>query len=110
MKILVCAVILAALIGQGNALAHGGHGVISGKTAIRVAGKSVKQLTFKDFGFEVGKLDASWTELTESNFSVVEVLNDSYIISAKNVASKKTIFFQIANNGQLLKVKDSNEF
>ena len=110
MKTLVCAILFSALIGQGSALAHGGHGVISGKTAIRVASKSVKQLTFKDFGFEVGKLDASWTELKENNFSVVEVLEESYIIGAKNVASKKTIFLQIAHSGQLLKVKNSNEF
>jgi hypothetical protein len=110
MRILACVVLLSAFIGQGNALAHGGHGDIDGKTALRVASKSVKQLTFKDFGFEVGKLDASWTELTASNFSVVEVLEDSYIISAKNMASKKTIFFQIAHNGQLMKVKNSKEF
>ncbi|MFT4937033.1 MAG: hypothetical protein ACI88A_000042 [Paraglaciecola sp.] len=110
MKILVCAVLLATLIGQGNALAHSDHGVISGQTAVRIASKSVKQLTFKDFGFAVGKLDASWAELTADNFSVVEVLDNSYIISAKNMASKKNIFLQIANSGQLLKVKNSNEF
>ncbi len=110
MKILACAVLLSALIGQGNALAHSDHSVISGQTALSIASKSAKQLTFKDFGFEVGKLDASWKELKDSNFSVVDVLENSYIISAKNTVSENTIFFQIANSGQILKVKHSNEF
>jgi hypothetical protein len=110
MKILTRAVLFIALIGQGNAFAHSNHNVISGQTALGVASKSVKQLTFKDFGFEVGKLDASWKALKDSHFSVVDVLEDSFIISAKNIASDNTIFFQIANNGQILNVKNNNEF
>ena len=110
MKILVYAALLGALIGQGKVLAHSDHGVIDGQTALRIASKSTKQLAFKDFGFEVGKLDASWMELNKDNYTVVEVLENSYIISAENLAKEKTIFFQIANSGQLIKVKNSNEF
>jgi hypothetical protein len=47
MKILTRAVLFIALLGQGNALAHSNHNVISGQTALSVASKSVKQLTFK---------------------------------------------------------------
>jgi hypothetical protein len=47
MKILTRAVLFIALLGQGNALAHSNHNVISGQTALSVANKSVKQLTFK---------------------------------------------------------------
>ena len=110
MKILVCVALLGAFIWQGNVLAHSDHGVINSQTALKIASKSTKQLAFGDFGFEVGKLDPSWVELENSNFSVVDVLEGSYIISAENVAKDKTIFFQIANSGQVLKVKNSNEF
>jgi uncharacterized cupredoxin-like copper-binding protein len=110
MKKLACAMLLSALLGQGSALAHSDHGAINGQTALKIASKSVKQLAFKDFGFEVGKLDATWKELKDSNFSVVEVLEGSYIVSAKNMASGKTIYFHIGNNGQVLNAKNSNEF
>jgi hypothetical protein len=110
MKILVCVALLGALFGLGSALAHSDHGVINSQTALKIASKSTKQLAFGDFGFEVGKLDPSWVELENSHYSVVDVLEDSYIVSAENVAKEKTIFFQIANSGQVLKVKNSNEF
>lgn len=110
MKKLVYAMILSLFLGQGSALAHSDHSVISGQTALNIASKSVKHLAFKDFGFEVGKLDASWKELKDSNFSVIEVLEGSYIVSARNMASEKAIYFQIANNGQVLNVKNSKEF
>ena len=110
MKILISAVLFISFLGQGNALAHSNHSVISAQTALSIASKSAKQLAFKDFGFEVGKLDASWKELKDSNFSVVDVLGGSYIISARNTASENTIFFRIATNGQILNVKNSNAF
>lgn len=110
MKFLVFTLLLSALVGQGNALAHADHDVISGQTAIDIASKSVKRLAFKDFGFEVGKLDASWKELGSGNFSMVEVLEDSYIVSAKNTVSQHTIYFHIGSNGQVFNVKNSNEF
>ncbi|MFT4995498.1 MAG: putative cupredoxin-like copper-binding protein [Paraglaciecola sp.] len=110
MKTLACAMILSIFLGQGSALAHSDHGVISGQTALSIASKSVKKLAFKDFGFEVGKLDASWKELKDSHFSVIEVLEGSYIVSAKNSASAKAIYFRIGKNGQVLSVKNKNEF
>jgi hypothetical protein len=110
MKILTTTLLFITLLGQGNVLAHSDHSVISGQTALSIASKTAKQLTFKDFGFEVGKLDASWKELKDSNYSVVEVLEDSYIISAKNTVNENTIFFRIAKNGQILNIKNSNEF
>lgn len=110
MKKLACAMVLSVFLGQGSALAHSDHGVISGQTALSIASKTVNQLAFKDFGYEVGQLDASWKELKDSNFSVIEVLENSYIVSAKNMANEKAIFFHIGNNGQVLNVKNNNDF
>jgi len=110
MKLVFFVLFLVAFIGQGSALAHSNHDVISGQTAVSIASKTVKQLAFKDFGFEVGKLDASWKELNSGNFNVVEVLEDSYIVSAKNSASESTIYLHIGSNGQVLNVKNSNTF
>jgi hypothetical protein len=110
MKKLASAIILSAFLIQGSALAHSDHGAINGQMALNIASKSVKQLAFKDFGFEVGKLDASWKELKDSSFTVVEVLQASYIVSAKNGPNEKTIYLQIAHNGEVLNVKTSQDF
>lgn len=92
------------------AFAHTGHDVISGQTALSVANRSVKQLAFKDFGFEVGKLDPSWKKLKIEDVSVAEVLEEGYIVSATNNTNGAIIFFHIGANGQVLNVKNINEF
>jgi hypothetical protein len=74
MKVIIRTLLLVACIGQGVAIAHVGHDMISNKTALNIASKSVKQLTFKDFGYGVGKLDESWKSAADANFSVIEVL------------------------------------
>jgi hypothetical protein len=108
MKFIINTMLLIAFIGQGVAFAHVNHDVISSETALTIANKSVKQLTFKDLGFEVGKLDASWKSLTDANFSVTEVLETTFIISATNATNSEVIYFEIAKNGKVLGVKDVN--
>ncbi|MBL4742008.1 MAG: hypothetical protein COB75_03700 [Idiomarina sp.] len=108
-KTLSAAALCFALI-SGSAVAHGDHGVISGQKAISIAAKSVKQMTFKNFDFEVGKLDDSWKDLSLENFSVVSVEEEFYVVSASNSDTAKQIFFKIANNGQVLDVKTKNGF
>lgn len=98
------------LLMNGSALAHADHGVISGQGAIKVAAKSLNQMTFKDFGFEVGKLDGSWKEVPESQLSIVTFEGNFYVISAVNPTTKKQVFLKIASNGELLEVKDTNKF
>lgn len=110
MKNVLLAVLFCGALMSSGAIAHGDHGVISGQTAIGIAAKSVKQMTFKDFGFEVGKLDESWKTLSTDKFSVVAVEDGFYVVSASNTAAKELVFFKIANNGQLLDVKASNDF
>lgn len=110
MKKYLTATALCCVLISGGTLAHSDHGVISGQMAISIAAKSVKQMTFKDFGFEVGKLDDSWQDLSLEKFSVVSVEEEFYVVSAANSDAAKQVFFKIANNGQVLDVKTSNSF
>ena len=108
MKTIIRTVLLIACIGQGLVFAHESHDVISSETALSIANKSVKQLTFKDLGFEIGKLDSSWKSLTDSNFSVIKVLDKTFIVSATNDTNKEVIYFEITKNGRVLSVKETN--
>ncbi|MCU7976138.1 DUF6488 family protein [Shewanella sp. SW36] len=110
MKKLITVVALCGLLMNGSALAHADHGVMSGQGAIKVAAKSLNQMTFKDFGFEVGKLDGSWKDVPESQLSIVTFEGNFYVVSAVNPTTKKQVFLKIASNGELLAVNDSNKF
>jgi hypothetical protein len=73
MKILMYTILLITLLKQITVHAHQGHNEISSDNAINIASKSLKKLTFKDLGYDVGKLEASWKSLNDSNFNVLEV-------------------------------------
>ena len=113
MKMIIRTVVSTALviasIASSVAFAHQNHDAINRETALNIANKVVKQLTFRDLGFEVGKLDASWKLLSDSNLRVVQTLDKTFIISATNTTSKNVIYFEIAKNGKVLGVKDNNE-
>ena len=105
MKILIYTILLITLIKQGAVYAHQGHNEISSKDAIYIASKSVKQLTFKDLGYDVGKLESSWKSLNDSNFNVLKVLETTFIISATNSSNGQVIYFEIAKNGKVMGIK-----
>jgi len=110
MKKLVSAAALCCILISGGAMAHADHGIISSQQAVAIAVKSVQQMTFKDFGFAVGKLDTSWKALEAKQFSVVSIEEGFYIVSAVNSSKAEQIFIKIANNGQVLDVKPVNDF
>ena len=107
MKVLIRTIFLISVILQGAAYAHQGHDVISGNTALSIASKSVKQQTFKDFGYAVGKLDASWKSLNDSSFKVLAVLDKTFVISAANSINDQVIYLEITKNGKVLDVKET---
>jgi len=65
-------------------------------------------LAFKDYGFEVGKLNDSWKGISSEAFTVVNESDDTYIIQASN--DSEQVYFKIAKNGQLVDVKSKNDF
>lgn len=95
-----------AVFFSGSVMAHADHGRISGQTAIGIAMKSVKQMTFKDFGFGFGKLAPSWKDITASDVSVHSVNAEHFVVKADNAKDDKTIYFKISVEGQLLTVYD----
>lgn len=107
MKVLIRAILLATLIAQGAVYAHQGHGEINDEDALNIASKSVKQQTFKDFGYAIGKLDASWKSSNNVHFSVLEVLDEAYIVSATNATNNKVIYFEITIDGNIIGVKNT---
>jgi hypothetical protein len=108
MKVLIRTIMLITLLGQCSAYAHQDHDVISSQTALNIASKSVKQQTFKDFGYAVGKLDTSWKSLSYSSFNVLQILEKTFIISVTNATIGQVIYFEIAKNGKILGVKDTH--
>lgn len=72
---------------------HPSHDAISSEIALNIANKSAKQLTFTDFGFKVGELEANWKLLSDSNFRVEQVLEETFTISATNTTDKKHHIF-----------------
>jgi hypothetical protein len=110
MKKRLSVLMLCSALFCSNVAAHSSHGVISGQAAINIVSKSLPQMTFKEFGFEVGKLDASWKLLTSSDISVISVQETFYIVSANNNEKENRIYFKIANNGQVMGVTHKNDF
>ena len=109
--ILVC----STLISTGT-LAHSGHDhgseheQVSEQQAISIAVKSIKKLTFKDYGFEVGKLNDSWKGISSQVLSVINEHDDYYLIKALNNNDGGEVYFKIDKSGQLLDVKPKNDF
>lgn len=105
---IITAVLILVSTGIGVAAAHEGHDEISRETAIKIANKSVQQLTFTDLGYQIGKLDSSWKSLKDNDFDVVEASEKSYVVSATNNKTNNVIYFEIAKNGKVLEVKGSS--
>ena len=109
-KLLTIIALCGALL-TGNVKAHADHGVISGQKAISISATLIKKMTFKDAGYEVGKLDESWKNIDKSQLSIASVEDNFYIVSAFNpTSSKNKLYFQIAKNGQVLAAKYHNNF
>jgi hypothetical protein len=107
---LLTILLISSTLFIGNSFAHDDHGVISGQKALNIAFKAINKMTFKDLGFEVGKLDSSWKALDKSQFSIISVEATFFIVSAKNTTNDEKIYFKIANNGQILGAKLNSAF
>mgnify|MGYP007087007817 FL=1 len=110
MKSIITALFMALILNTGVAFAHGGHGKISAKQALQVAAKTTQQLTFKDFGFKVGKLDESWKTLTAEDFKLLGVEANRYVISAVNKTENKKIYFLMTMTGEMLQINSEGKF
>ncbi len=110
MKNLITAVFISLIFSTSSAFAHTDHGKISPKAAIQVAVKTTQQLTFKDFGFKVGKLNGNWKNLTTEDFKLYAVEANRYVVSANNKSENKTIYFLVTMSGKVLNVNSQATF
>lgn len=106
-KLILIALVCITIMSTG-VLAHSGHGHINDQQAISIAAKSIKKLAFKDYGFEIGKLNDSWKSISSDAFTIANEGADYYIIQASN--DSEQVYFKITKNGQLLDVKSKNDF
>jgi hypothetical protein len=110
MRNLITVLFIALILNTGVAFAHGSHGKITTKKALEVAAKATQQLTFKDLGFKVGKLDDSWKALTAENFKLYAAEANRYVVSVNNGSGSKTIYFLMTVSGEVLKVNFEAKF
>lgn len=110
MNKLISIVALCGALLTSNVQAHGDHGVISGQKAVIIAATHIQKMTFKGAGFEVGKLDESWKNIDKSQLSIASVEDNFYVVSASNASNEDKLYFQIAKNGQVIAVKNKNNF
>lgn len=108
-KLISIVVFCISLMSTG-VLAHSDHGHVSDQQAISIAAKSINKLAFKDYGFEVGKLNDSWKEIPSEALSLVKESDDYYIIKASNENEGSEVYFKITKSGQLLDVKSKSDF
>ncbi len=105
MKQLLRTLLLVIMITPaGLVMAHSNHGTINAETAVQIAHKAVQQMTFKDFGYPVGKLDASWKSVKPDDIEVVEVGDGFYVLRITQSGTKQSLSMKIAFTGQVLEV------
>jgi len=110
MKKLITALFMTLTLSTSSAMAHGDHDKISPKAAIQIATKATQQLTFKDFGFKVGKLKENWKSLTAEDFELYSAEANRYIVSANNKPENATIYFLMTMSGEVLSVNSTAKF
>lgn len=105
MKVFLRTLLLLTLITPaGLVMAHSDHAAINEQTVIQVASKAVQQMTFKDMGYEVGKLDSSWKAVQVSDIEVVDMKDGFYLLRLIHSETKKSLSLKIAFSGQELAV------
>lgn len=110
MKKLIATLFITLIFSTSSVFAHGDHGKVSPKAAIQIAIKATQQLTFKDLGFNVGKLNENWKRLTTDDYKLYSADANRYVISATNKTSEKTIYFLMSMSGEVLKVNSEAIF
>lgn len=110
-KILIISALFVTLLGNVQVLAHGSRGsIVNEAMAIGAAYKTVKLLTFQDYGFGIGKLDKSWVEITKDDFTVKKILADHLIVNVINPRNKQQLDIYIAKDqGKIIKIQRSEK-
>lgn len=110
MKNIVKISLFIMLVSFANlAYAHSNHGTVTEEQVVKVANKTIQKMTFKDFGFDIGKLPKKWKKVTNENIKIVNVIDGFHIVEASLNDSEK-IYLKISPNGQVIEAKSINFF
>lgn len=111
MKLILRTILLVTLTTPASVLmAHNDHGTISEDAAVQIANKTVKQMTFKDMGFQAGQLDSGWKSVPIENIDVVDSKDDFYVVSVTNNSSQETVYLKIGMKGRVIEASGTNDF
>lgn len=108
MKTIFTFCLLSLAFCQG-AIAHSEHSAISEGAALSIAKRAVNKLSFKDLGYNVGKLPKQWSQLKDSDFTLLESKGNYYLVSAAQTDTGKIIYLKITTSGQVVSVNEKLE-
>tara|TARA_R110000851_G_scaffold129525_2_gene262332 strand:- start:28267 stop:28617 length:351 start_codon:yes stop_codon:yes gene_type:complete len=89
---------------------HSSHDHMNDKAAISIVITSAQKMTFEDLGYKLGQLPASWKNISVADVKVLSDAGGVYIVSAINAEINKTLYFQIADDGDVIVVSENNVF
>jgi len=100
--------LLSLALCQG-AIAHSEHSMISEGAALSIAKRAVSKLSFKDLGYNVGKLSKQWSLLKDTDFTLLDSKGNYFLVSATQTDIGKIIYLKITTSGQLISVNENLE-
>jgi hypothetical protein len=111
MKLVLRTILLLTLTIPASVLmAHDDHGAISEDSAVQIANKTVKQMTFRDMGFQAGQLDSGWKSVSIENIDVVDSRDGFYVVRVTNKSAQETVYLKIGMKGNVIEATGTNDF
>lgn len=98
-----------ALLAPSMALSHASHGEpLNDKQALAVASKYLEIMVEKSAASEDGKLDSSWTKVTDRK--IFKKGLQYFIVSFENVEKQKTLYVMLNVYGEYVAANFSGKF
>ena len=89
---------------------HSRNSHMNEKKVISITIKTINKMTFKDLGYEAGKLPSSWEIINKADVNIVNVHEGSYVVIATNLQVKQTLYFRIDDDGDVVAVSENKGF
>ncbi|BFM09780.1 DUF6488 family protein [Halioxenophilus aromaticivorans] len=102
MKTATISLVLVAALFSATAGAHGKKTPptsLKRGSAKNLVTITVQQMTFKDMGFEAGKLGRSWQSITDDNIVLASRNGSTFVYTVKNDANDKVLTVNVLNDG-----------
>jgi len=99
-----------AHVDRMKSMDHSRNSHMNEKKVISITIKTIHKMTFKDLGYEAGKLPSSWESINNADVNIVNFHEGSYVVSATNSQVKQTLYFRIDDDGDVIAVSENNGF